>query len=168
MRKFWLVSVFSLLVGFAGAAKAYVHDFGVVTGPAFSPVVPVPACLVCGIDTFDFTLTAPSFVTASASNVYPYEVAPVFTFPTFAALLNGALPFLPIVDGQNLAIGPVALGIGMHTITVTGSTGPLGGAYIVSVSAVPVPEPSALLMMLAGLLGIGTIVRRRGALPAAA
>lgn len=160
MRRLWMVLVFSMLTGMAGAAKAVVHDFGVVSGTAFSPVISVPACLVCGVDTFDFTLATPSFVTASASNVLPYEVAPVFAFPTFSAFL-GATPFLPIVDSQNLALPTVALAAGVYSIFVTGTTGPLGGSYLVSLVTAPIPEPSVYMMLLAGLLGIGTIAHRR-------
>lgn len=64
--------------------------------------------------------------------------------------------------GDNISFNTGALSAGDYFFKVTGQVdGLIGGVYDFTVSAVPVPEPSEWMMLLAGVGLLGLMVRRR-------
>lgn len=123
-------------------------------------------------DTWTFNLGSTSAVAASLTNV---EV----TFGSwssggildFRAWLNGVEIFgsttqafnPPITVKTQVLAGGSTLPAGMYSLTVSG-TGVTGGSasYGGNIVAMPVPEPETYAMMLAGLVAVGFLARRRG------
>ncbi|WIM06107.1 MAG: FxDxF family PEP-CTERM protein [Candidatus Nitricoxidivorans perseverans] len=75
---------------------------------------------------------------------------------THTSLVGG--PYAP--PGTS-ASGSWTLGSGDYYVEIAGTTGASGGGYSYSLSAVPVPEPGELALMLSGMGLMGYMVRRR-------
>jgi hypothetical protein len=118
------------------------------------------------VDTYSFTLTGSSyFVTASASSASSGAQDLDFTslviqdatstvVATFAGNLgNDAIEFY--------ALSQTVLAAGAYSLVVTGVNSPTQASYSGNIAVTPVPEPSVSAMLLAGLAGVGFMVRRR-------
>lgn len=122
-------------------------------------------------DTWTFNLGSASVVAASLTNVeITFGSFKAGGITGFEAWLNGNQLFGPvsttntppvIVTTQVLA-GGTSLPAGMYSLTVKG-TGVTGGSasYGGNIVATPVPEPETYAMMLAGLVAVGFLARRR-------
>lgn len=165
-----------LALGIAGAASAHATDYflGDITG-----VVTPPTVIAHGVGAFtDFTffsLSAPvigsvtvaDFPVAAPGGSYLYNVDGA----TFSLTMYQDLGTVGVADGGDVALftlmgnymhtdGPVA--VGDYYFKVSGiATGSAGGIYTASAAALPVPEPDAYAMLLAGLGFVGTLARRR-------
>lgn len=122
-------------------------------------------------DTWTFSLGSTSAVAASLTNVeVTFGGMSIGGIQGFEAWLNGIQLFGPtstttgavIVKTQVLA-GGTTLPAGLYSLTVSG-TGVTGSSasYGGNIVAVPVPEPETYAMMLAGLVAVGFLARRRG------
>lgn len=92
-----------------------------------------------------------------------------FAFPIFGSIdvlsasdINGS-PFALALPGQ-LTLTPVVLTPGMYSISVTGTTNPLGfGAYVGALQLTAVPLPAPVLLLGSAMLGLVGFARRRSA-----
>lgn len=86
----------------------------------------------------------------------------------------GSLVSTGATAGQSVTLNNVTLNAGgNYAYVVAGTdTGALGGSYVLTASAAPVPEPETYALFLAGLAAVGFVARRRapamGMAPAAA
>lgn len=131
------------------------------------------AGLTSGDNTFTFDLSGPQFagwtdfvllplfVTASSARTQGYNITNV-TFDGVAidAEYDEGVPGVYSLDVWTWADFTTS---GPHSIVVSGNLlgGNTGFTGSMSVYAQPVPEPESYALMLAGLAGIGAILRRR-------
>jgi hypothetical protein len=87
----------------------------------------------------------------------------------FAASLNGSPLFLssfasgsPVMVTTQVLAGSTTIPAGNFTLQVSGVAGTGGASFGGSIIATPVPEPETYAMMLAGLVAVGFLARRRG------
>ena len=91
--------------------------------------------------------------TTSVLNISP------FTVNLYAE--SGGVPFGPSLGGGTNFNLP-SLPSGMYDLVITGAaSGVLGGEYVGTVAASPVPLPAAAWLLLSGLVGVGAMARRR-------
>lgn len=118
-----------------------------------------------------FNLLADSYVGASATNVaISFNGGPSFGGITdFAANLNGSPLFLnsfasgsPVNVATQVLAGSSTIPAGNFSLQVSGVAGAGGASFGGSIIATPVPEPETYAMMLAGLVAVGFLARRRG------
>lgn len=130
------------------------------------------------LDTWNFTTASASNAGATADNTYVTisGLGVLNQIASFSATLDGqsltALPdFVTSLGGgnsitqQQLSIAPFALSAGAHSLVISGVVGVGGGSYSATLQlspAAPVPEPETYAMMLAGLVAVGFLARRRG------
>ena len=164
-----LIAAFAISVAGSGAFANADTPLGILSGSkSFASVnndVTGPFT-----DTFSFALPSASSVGASLTNVsFTFGSSSQFFINSFAASLDSTPLVLSsttvsgIYTVQVLA-GGVELFAGNHSLTVTGSRDATGGSYggnITATPVTPVPEPSTVVMLLAGLGVMGSIVRRR-------
>jgi hypothetical protein len=110
---------------------------------------------------YDLTLV-PAFVQSNFSGKRGYDVTSVtFDGDSFYALDDDTAPNLAGLDTWIHIQDHLTAGV--HTLVVNGKLlgGTVGFTGSLNVVATPVPEPESYALMLAGLAGIGAIVRRR-------
>ena len=123
-------------------------------------------------DTWTFNLGSASIVAASLTNVeITFGNFKFGGITGFEAWLNGSQLIGPVTTTVNPPVivttqvlaGGASLPAGMYSLTVKG-TGVTGGSasYGGNIVATPVPEPETYAMMLAGLVAVGFLARRRG------
>lgn len=169
MRKTFLITFFCSLIAISGPAKATDYDFGDITAgtSAVSPALSF-AGSTSFIDHFLFTLTAPVNFSSVFTNVAPTSST---LFSEFSAILSQTSPFpvsgsfssAQIPSGGTLLFIPVpaVLTAGSWDVTVTGTSGIVGGFYVAVLTTAPVPELESYTLYGVGLVLIGTIIRRR-------
>lgn len=121
-------------------------------------------------DLYNFDLSVPSIVAASATNV---EITfGSFSFggiSGFAAMLNNQPLNLNSFTSSNGGVtvktsvlaGSTTLPAGTFLLKISGTAGPGGASYGGNIVATPVPEPESYAMLLAGLGVMGAIAVRR-------
>jgi len=165
-----------LALGIAGAASAHATDFflGDITG-----VVTPPTVISHGVGSFSdfvyFSLSSPvigsvtvaDFPVAKPGGGHLYNI----NGATFSLTMYQDLGTVGAADVGDVAMftltgnymhteGPVALG--NYYFKISGlANGTAGGIYTANAAALPVPEPDAYAMLLAGLGFVGTLARRR-------
>lgn len=149
---------------------------GLVFGSAAAMASPGPLDLSSGSTYFGNTPVAGGF-----SDVYTFTVTQASSFiASFTSVVNGGqdvdftsfslsgpsgtffgAQLLPDpVEVYSLSVGNIAAG--SYQLTVTGTNSAAIGSYGGSVAvAAAVPEPQTYALLLAGLVGIGFVVRRR-------
>lgn len=97
------------------------------------------------------------------------KLSGAFFFPIFGSInsLNAtsvsSSPFTLPMAGQ-LVLTPVVLTPGMYSVSVTGTTMPLGyGAYVGAFSLTAVPLPAPVMLLGSAMLGLVGFARRRSA-----
>jgi hypothetical protein len=170
--KKWFAAVM-LVAAFIGSAKAadMTSDTNVGFLTSFAAgvnyMVPPATPGATFSDTFRFSLAGPStFVSALTT----------LTFLPLVGISNFLLELQAPGGGSISTFAPTTIGVvsviqtpqltlaggidykAIVTGTVSGAT---GGSYTVNMAAAPVPEPAEWMMLLAGLLVMGFIARRR-------
>ncbi|HNH72108.1 MAG TPA: hypothetical protein PK744_11450 [Pseudomonadales bacterium] len=115
------------------------------------------------------------FEFGSISDTWLFEVVETgtlkagFEFPVFGTIASlsaspvSGSPFTLAAPGQ-LVLTPVVLTPGMYSVSVTGSTHPLGfGAYVGAFQLTAVPLPAPVLLLGSAMLGLVGFARRRSA-----
>jgi hypothetical protein len=156
--RLWLAALVMGL-GIAGQATATPYVVGNLDGPNlyFNSLQYGPSTSFSDSFTFDLT-QGNSFV----SIVQQIILSPSYGITGLTLHLVG-----PMIDqiyspiGNFLSTGTMSLGAGTYVATVGGTTtGTQGGIYQIQM-ATTVPEPSEWMMMLAGLILVGFMVKRR-------
>ena len=123
-------------------------------------------------DTWTFNLATPAAVAASVTNVeVSFASMSAGGIIGLQAWLNGMELFGPnssvstggVTVATQVRAGGATLPAGMYSLMVSG-TGITGSnaSYGGNIVAIPVPEPETYAMMLAGLVAVGFLARRRG------
>jgi hypothetical protein len=119
------------------------------------------------IDYF-FQLGSPATVNGFARDVsnlvYPtFDIASI----TVALYQGSTLIVQGLADAATSIFSPITIGAGSYSLRVTGIGAAAGGVYTtaVGVRVAPVPLPAAAWLLLSGLVGIGTLAKRRGSSP---
>lgn len=115
-------------------------------------------------DTLTFTVTTPSLFNGSVTSVVNGNQDVDFTSITLTGPGGAFLFNLVLGDPVELWAVPAAgfvLGAGAYTLTLIGTNSAGIGSYAGNLAVTPVPEPETYALLLAGLLGIGFIARRR-------
>lgn len=177
MRKFILAAAAAVLFssGTANAAALVLSPTAVV------PVTPPasgtfgnsfnPATLGLFTDNFVIDLTNASLTNGSLISI-SFETTNNISFTCDACSIRmDSTPFNVVSQGglDVFTLSPMLLGVGQHTLSVTGNVvaGPTA-AYsgTINFNTPPVPEPATWAMMLLGFGGIGMAMRRRRQAPA--
>jgi hypothetical protein len=164
--RLWLAALV-MGIGIVGQADATPYIVGPFDGPSvYGNTSPIFANGAVISDTYSFSLTLlNSFVSIAQSIIGPGENFSVSNFMLQLVGPGTNLLFSPTVaHPSQIVTGVLALAPGDYVATVTGTaTGPDGGIYgIQMATSVPaVPEPSEWMMMLAGLVLVGFMVKRR-------
>jgi hypothetical protein len=171
IKKWFAVTM--LAAAFMTSAKAaditHVTDVGFLTTFASGVNYPVPPTTAGATfsDTFKFSLAGPSSFIAALTTVTFMPVLGISNFllelrapsglslGTFSPTTLGGVS---VIQTPSMAL---AGGLDYKAIVTGRVTGAFGGSYTVAMAAAPVPEPAEWTMLLAGLLVMGFIARRR-------
>ncbi|MDP8567795.1 FxDxF family PEP-CTERM protein [Methylophilus aquaticus] len=153
-----LLSVFAMNAEAATVSLGY-GNTDLVANPSGGRFTDLYNFVLTGLSSIDYT------VTVFNENLSVYT-APTFTTISIFKFQDGAAGFnYGLFDAANNKIlDPSALSTGTYTLKVSGiTTGVYGGKYSLDASVVslPVPEPETSLMLLLGLVSIGTLVYRK-------
>lgn len=154
------MALIASLVSVSNAAQAAIYDIGTVSeipGISFAIGANAPGPFS---DIFTFNLNADSNVFAGVFNLSVIDPS-LFNNEALAFQFFGIGAPPPSGDAQPTAYFMTA---GSHFAVVTGiSTGLIGGAYAVAMTAQPVPVPAAVWLLGSGLLGLVGVARRKEA-----
>lgn len=119
-------------------------------------------------DTINFSIASPSVLSGAANNlVLSFSALSIYDIAGLTVnVWNNSHPFGSInfgsFAGNNQTYSFNLPTAGNYHVDITGNaTGAFGGAYGITLSAAPVPEPETYAMLLAGLGVMGAIARRR-------
>ncbi len=160
--RIWLAALV-VGAGMAGPATAAFYDVGDLTSvPIYVNTSPLFAFGASINDTYQFTIPG----NGSFSSIVSSLEFGVLSLGNFMLHLSGPglnATFLPDA-AQFIKTGSLFLAGGTYLANVTGvATGTAGGLYNIQMAA-QVPEPSEWMMMLAGLILVGFMVKRRSEL----
>lgn len=160
-----IAAIVASLACAAPAATADTTDLGVL-GSSYEPFGNAfDAPVASFTDYYTFSINSAGLV---AGGTIEFDVGRLFNVNLQTISLSGGTLSTALFDTITSGVNTFSfgnLGVGNYTLTVGGSvTGIFGGAYggairAVSVAA-PVPEPAEYLLTLAGLAGVGLLVRR--------
>lgn len=115
-------------------------------------------------DIFTFTLTSPVVANASLTSVVN-GTQDVDFFSITLTGPSGIFSFASLnpdpVEVWALPASGASLAAGSYTLAVIGSNFGGGGSYGGNIAVTPIPEPESYALMLAGLLIVGFLSRRR-------
>jgi hypothetical protein len=157
---------FKLLVAAAAAAaslSAHAVGPGALGTIDNTPIV-IGNTVAAGLlfDVYSFTLGDPGMLSGIASAL---NVPPALNLSPFSVVLQDSLFNVLGTDSDpsdGFSFG--SLSSGSYSLTFVGfATGTLGGSYggVILAETAPIPEPASYALMLAGLAGLGFLMRRR-------
>ena len=145
------------------AAPAAADTFNVGTVPAATPLVKVVSHYGSFMDFFAFNLSGESNVSASLTSLDldlgHYSILNIDNL--YMGLFSLSDPMTVLAHGTS-SLSYNGLDAGNYFIRVAGdANGLFGGRYLGGLVAMPVPEPEQWMLFAAGLMAVGSIVRRR-------
>lgn len=163
--KLWLAALV-MGVGIAAPAQAAIYNVGDLSGPDFYFNTASFASGAAIDDTYLFTVSA---VNSFISILQSITLSPYLSVSNFMLTMSGPgllASFSPVLTSPDfISTGNLMLSGGAYSAHVTGmSTGSAGGIYQIQMATAPIPEPSEWMMMLAGLILVGFMVKRRSEL----
>ncbi len=163
--RLWLAALV-MGVGIAAPSQAAIYNVGDLSGPDFyfnSATFSAGAAIS---DTYLFTVSA---VNSFISILQQITLSPYLSIANFELTLSGPgllATYTPTMGAPAfISTGTLMLSGGAYTASVSGTaTGTTGGIYQIQMATAPIPEPSEWMMMLAGLILVGFMVKRRSEL----
>lgn len=160
-----IVTAAALAAGCVGAHAANLGAIDLSSGSAVFGNTPVAGSFT---DTLTFTLatasTANGVVVAVVNGTQDVDFATtngiVLTGPG-GTTVNFASRSADPVEVWALPDAGVLLPAGAYTLTLTGTNSASIGSYAGNIAVTAVPEPQTLALMVAGVLGVGWVTRRR-------
>lgn len=163
--KLWLAALV-MGVGIAAPAQAAIYNIGDLSGPAFFFESESFASGTAINDTFQFTVSAANTFVAILQSI---TLNPFFNISGFQLNLSGPGLLASYTPGMAtpdfISSGLLLITGGAYSANIVGTaSGSLGGIYQIQMATAPIPEPSEWMMMLAGLILVGFMVKRRSEL----
>jgi hypothetical protein len=157
--RLWLAALV-MGAGLAGPVHATVYNIGDLSAlPIYVNTSPLFANGTSFSDTYNFMIPSIGSFSSIASSL-EFGVLHISNFRLSLAGPSLNATFLPDA-AQFIKTGILFLAGGNYSATVTGlASGAAGGLYNIQMAAA-VPEPSEWMMMLAGLILVGFMVKRR-------
>lgn len=151
-------SAIAAAIGLA-AVQAHAVSVSVSTFGGEHDEIEVATAAVKGsfADVYSFTLSTASDLVAGLFNTsVGAQTVPTATFGLFSV---GSVA--PLYSGSFASGISATLAAGDYFYLVTGASGSKGGAYALTSTVTPVPEPETYALFLAGLGAIGFLTARR-------
>lgn len=163
------IAAAALFVFSAGGALAqFTNTYNIGTLPISPPSAPFSQTVTVApgafLDRWNFTFPVTGGgASATAASLSLFDIFNINGLQISLFTSTGTLLGTGAQSGQSAALNNVSLVGGQnYYYTVGGSaTGSFGGAYNLTASASPVPEPETYALFLAGLAAIGFVARRR-------
>lgn len=143
----------ALILLFSGSANAFdLTDRAEVLSKTFSSESDAGGF----VDTFDFELSVPSFFTADVLSRGLEDLSLIFVNET-----NPGVEVFTDLSTPSFSTGTLNMAAGDYLGIFVGNVTSTPGFYALGLTATPVPEPKEWLMLLAGLVFVGYVARRR-------
>ena len=148
-------------LGFSGAAAASTINVGTLS---MTPYIHFEVESGAFSDTYNFTIATLSDAAASVTNhTLYYGPLTILNIPDLSmSIYDAGNNLLDTVASGGSSYGLAPAG-NYHAVVSGTTTGLSGGAYMISMTASPVPVPAAVWLLGSGLLGLVGVARRKNA-----
>ena len=153
---------FLAVAAMSGAASASIYNIATPVDQALYLSFTAPA-LGPFSDIYNFTVSTLSDLAGSVTNhQLQFGTTDILNINSLNMSVYNAANVLLSSSGSGVSVLDTNIAAGAYHALVTGTgTGTLGGAYMVSIIAQPVPVPAAVWLLGSGLIGIIGVARRK-------